>query len=221
MSVSEIQGQQLPATTTASGVQPDQLGQTEFLELLVAQLRAQDPLNPMDGTEFTAQLAQFSSLEQLGAMNNSLEALNTSQAEAVNNQAVGYIGKTVRAQGNTVGVDEGDAQSLNFTLNKDSEAVFISIYDAYGRYVRTVEKGPMTAGNHQLSWDGADGSGKTLPDGVYTFEAAATDVQGNMVETGTAVVGEVVRVVFMNGTVYLDLGSVEVPLDAVQSVSSS
>ncbi|MBW1702547.1 MAG: flagellar hook assembly protein FlgD, partial [Deltaproteobacteria bacterium] len=82
------------------------LGKDAFLNLLVTQLRHQDPLSPMESTQFTAQLAQFSSLEQLSSVNENLGILRIYQASINNSQAVGFIGKTVKASGDSVYLTE-------------------------------------------------------------------------------------------------------------------
>jgi flagellar basal-body rod modification protein FlgD len=101
MSIGGLESVQ-PSTLTASAQKTDILGKDDFLRLLVAQLKAQDPLNPMENTEFTAQLAQFSSLEQLSNVNENLKSLISYQTSTDNSQAVGFIGKTVNANGNLV-----------------------------------------------------------------------------------------------------------------------
>ena len=103
------------------------LGKNEFLNLFVTQLKNQDPLDPMDSSEFTAQLAQFSSLEQLNNINDGIKFLKTSQTIANNRQALGFIGKTVTASGNSINVSSDDSNTLHFNLSSDADAVFINI----------------------------------------------------------------------------------------------
>ena len=80
----------------------DELGRDQFLTLLVAQLQHQDPLNPLDGTDFTAQLAQFSSLEQLFAVNENLTGIQEAFSLQGNGDLLDFIGKTVKAEDNTI-----------------------------------------------------------------------------------------------------------------------
>jgi flagellar basal-body rod modification protein FlgD len=87
------------STTTASA--QETLGKDDFLRLLVAQLKAQDPLNPMEATEFTAQLAQFSSLEQMTNINSTLEELVAAQQAMGNSSLISIIGKLVDVPGNS------------------------------------------------------------------------------------------------------------------------
>lgn len=202
----------------AAGEKQQVMGKDDFLHLLVAQLKAQDPLNPMDGTEFTAQLAQFSSLEQLQNINGSLGDLNTSQAVLTNSQAVQYIGKTITAVGDSFEVRNGNAQPLHFSLNQDAHGLYARIYDAHGNFVRQLEGGYTNAGDGNIAWDGYDYLGGRAPDGDYYFEIAAMDGNGNSINATTFATGLVNGVQFENGQAYLQCGGRKIPMGNVVRV---
>ncbi len=105
------------------------MGKDDFLKMMIAQLKHQDPLNPMDGTAFTAQLAQFSSLEQLQNLNTQMTSFTQQQQALGNSQAVNFIGKQVLAKGNTVSVD-GNPVTLGYDLAGDAVSGQVQVYDA-------------------------------------------------------------------------------------------
>ncbi|MBW2100590.1 MAG: hypothetical protein JRG68_07535 [Deltaproteobacteria bacterium] len=197
----------------------DILGKDDFLQLLVAQLKAQDPLNPMDNTEFTAQLAQFSSLEQLTNVNETLESLRISQTSLNNFQAVDYIGKSVQASGNAVYLTNGVSDDIHFELGADADAVFINMYDSTGGFVKTVESGALDAGQQTLNWDGTDSEGNQVPDGAYTFEVLAAGANDERVNTTTFTTGKVTGVTFKDGNACLLVGNLEIPAETVIQVT--
>ncbi|MBR9980586.1 MAG: hypothetical protein KFF50_06135 [Desulfatitalea sp.] len=194
------------------------MGKDDFLHLLVAQLKSQDPLNPMDGTEFTAQLAQFSSLEQLQNINGALGTLASSQAVLTNSQAVAYIGKNITAVGDSFQVQDGQSPELHFSLDHNAFGLYARIYDSHGNFIRQVEGGHTAAGDNRLTWDGYDYLGGRAPDGDYYFEVSAIDEQGNSVQATTFASGLVTAVQFKNGQSYLQCGSREIPMGNVVSV---
>ncbi len=194
-----------------------ELGQDDFLRLLVEQLKSQDPLDPMNGTEFTAQLAQFNSLEQLSNINEGLESLVASRDIMNNSRAVDYIGKTVAASGNTIYLSDGTTGDIRFELEAYSKAVYADIYDSMGNYVTRIEKEKLAAGTHTIEWDGTVSGGK-LPDGPYTFEIAAVDNNDDMVQTASFISGKVTGVNFKNGNARLLAGDLEIPLESVTEV---
>jgi flagellar basal-body rod modification protein FlgD len=191
----------------------DIMGKEDFLHLLVAQLQAQDPLNPMDSTGFTAQLAEFSSLEQLQNVNSNLEGISTSQAISTNSQAVDFIGKTVTAVGNSITVQNGTSSPL--------QIIYISVYDQYGNFIRDLEVGALPAGQHTLSWDALDYLGGQVPDGSYRFEVNAIDAEGNSVATTAFTSGTVTGVNFEDGLAYLIIGDEQIPMGNVVQVLSA
>ena len=194
------------------------LGKDDFLTLLVTQLQYQDPLSPMESMEFTAQLAQFSSLEQLGNINDNMEYSQQYQAAINNSQAVSYIGKIVTASGNTIMVTDGAPGSIRFELEKDAKAAFIHIYNALGNLVKTIESGDLNAGEQVLFWDGTDNNGSFLPEGEYMFEVLAVDASDEMVNAETFTTGKVTGVSFENNTAYLLADSQKIPLANVLEV---
>jgi len=130
MPTTEIPAAAISGTSESYAPEKAVLGKEDFLKLLVEQLKNQDPLNPMESTEFTAQLAQFSSLEQLTNMNESLEYSQLYQSSINNAQAVGFIGKTVKATGDSINVKDGISNQIQFDLARDAETVNIHIYDS-------------------------------------------------------------------------------------------
>lgn len=197
------------------------LGKDDFLQLLVAQLRAQDPLNPMESTEFTAQLAQFSSLEQLYNVNDGLGNMLTSQTSLTNAQSVGFIGKTVKATGGSIEVKDGVPDALHFDLPSDANKVFIDIYDAGGGFVRRIEEDAKNAGKQALTWKGGDSRGNTVSDGVYSFEVSAVGFQNESLHPTTLTEGKVTGVTFENGAACLMAGNIKIPMHTVIEVNES
>ncbi len=192
--------------TTSSSSSAGELGKDEFLKLFIAQIQYQDPLNPLDSAEFTAQLAQFSSVEQLYGMNSKLGNIE----ETMNNQSeqrdeLGYIGKTVKADDNTMRVDDGTVQSGSYTIDKGGY-VSIDVYDSDGNIVRTFYKGWEDKGEHDVNWDGRDDTGTPAGDGTYAFEIAAIDQDGSYISTNTHMSGEVTGITYQNGQPYLMIG---------------
>jgi flagellar basal-body rod modification protein FlgD len=196
------------------------LDKDDFLQMLVAQLQAQDPLNPMDATGFTAQLAQFSSLEQLQNVNSTLEGMVTSQSIMQNSQAIDFIGKTVSALGNTIAVEEGVSTPIQVDLATNAASAFINIYDAYGGFVRNLELGGLPAGHQNIDWDGLDHLGNQVPDGNYTFEISALNAEDSNIQTTSYTTGHVSGVNFKNGTAYLLTKNQEIPMGDVVEVLS-
>ena len=193
-------------TNTSSNSGTDELGKDQFIKLFIAQIQYQDPLNPLDSAEFTAQLAQFSSVEQLYGMNSKLgniEETMTNQSEQHDN--LGYIGKTVKADDNTIRVDNGTVQSGSYTLD-GSGYVTIDVYDSDGVIVRTFYKGWEDKGEYDVNWDGRDDSGALAGNGSYTFEVSARDEDGFYVPSNTYISGEVTGITYQNGQPYLMIG---------------
>jgi flagellar basal-body rod modification protein FlgD len=194
------------------------LGQEQFLKLLLTQLEHQDPLNPMEAREFTAQLAQFSLLEQAMQTNKALDQLKLHQESANNIQVLGLIGKEVRARGNSLNVDTSSVSSLNFDLAGSSIQTEAYIYDASGRLVRTVELGSKEKGTHTYQWDGRDHLGHTLPDGTYTFEVVGKGKDGNRVDAELSLLGRVEAVKIGEQGAYLVVNGVNLYLRDVLEV---
>lgn len=204
-------------STQAAGAATKELDRDAFLNLLITQLQNQDPLNPTDSTEFTAQLAQFSSLEQLGNVNDNLKQLQYFEASINNSQAVSLIGKEITANGNSLSLADGQPAACEFKLDGAASVVVISIYDHAGGFVRSFESENLAAGQHTLHWDGTDQNGNLAASGNYTFEVLAAGPNGNNVKTTTYFNGQVNKIVFENNITYLIAGDQRVALgDIVQ-----
>ena len=182
------------------------LGRDDFLILLVAQLKHQDPLNPLDGTDFTAQLAQFSSLEQLFTANDRLTDISESMDLQKTGDVLDYIGKTVKTTDNTILVENGETAPGAYNL-EDKADVTVFILNDDGLEVRRIYAGWQNAGEHDLVWDGRDNDGRMVDDGVYTFELEARDKEGFVVPHNTYLTGEVTGVTYERGMPYLMVGN--------------
>lgn len=153
----------------------------DFLTLLTTQLQNQDPLEPMDSSEFTNQLVQFSSVEQQIATNQNLEALLAANDLQGDSALLGYLGKTVVAQTDLAALTGNKATWL-YDLGANSSETTLSIRDQTGRLVAQVD-GANEAGIHELQWDGKDLGGNQLPDGLYRLTVEAQSGEGITVAT--------------------------------------
>ncbi|MEW6601431.1 MAG: flagellar hook assembly protein FlgD [Nitrospirota bacterium] len=205
------------SNSAASIISGKTLGKQDFLNLLLKQLSYQDPLNPMDSTEFTTQLSQFSSLEELTNINSTLSDVLAFQQSMQNASVANMIGKTVKVDGNSANLS--DTAEMNYELGGDAAAVEISIYDGAGRLVRTENAGAGSAGSRSYIWDGKDSLGNTLPKGAYTFQVEAMDISGNQVPVQSISSGIVTEVIFEKGMTYLMLDNgTKINLSDIKSI---
>ena len=206
------------AGKTESGMvkSKDELGMDQFLTMLVAQLKHQDPLNPMEGTDFTAQLAQFSGLEQQFAMNDHLEEIQTALDAQENGNVLDYIGKTVKTDNNTIVVDEGHIDAGAYSLHARAN-VNIYIYDERGVEVRRIHMGWQDPGQHELDWNGKNNGDEAVADGSYTFEVEPVGENGGLVSHSAHILGEVDGITYQQNMPYLMIGdSLVAPSDVVE-----
>ena len=187
---------------TAQRASPEKtLGKDDFLKLFGTQLRAQNPLNPMNNTEFTAQLAQFSSLEQLNNISMQLHDLLLYQNSLQNTLSSTLIGRKVKISGNEVYLK--DNAEISYALQEDVSKVKISVYSSSGELVKEVNLGQQTSGEKNYVWDGTDNSGNHLPEGHYQIKVEALDDSGTPVNVSTMVYGTVTGITFDNNITYL------------------
>lgn len=187
-----------------------------FLTLLTTQLKHQDPLEPVDSTEFTAQLAQFAAVEQGIAMNANLEKLiglnNASQAAS----AVSYLGKYVEAKGDHAALVTGKLE-FAYSLPQSSQATAIQIINEAGVPVKVLE-GQTGIGKHSLVWDGTDSQGLKLPDGKYEIVIGAVDEKGQQIQSQGFTVGIVDGADNSGDKVNITINGIAVPLADVVTV---
>ncbi len=213
---SGIENSVSPVGTTGTQSQASSMksvGKDEFMKLLLAQLKNQAPLKPMDGTDFAAQLAQFSSLEQLKNLNTTLETQSVNQMTLGYSQSVNMIGKeAVANSGNTVTAN-GQTTELNYRLAKDAQSVTISIMDKNGKLIKTWDESAKTAGMNSATWDSS-----TVEKGDYTFQIAAKDSFGAPVTAETMTTGVVTAVHFRSNQILVTLNGREVPLSDIVEI---
>jgi flagellar hook assembly protein FlgD len=156
----------------------NKLDKTDFLRLFVEQLKNQDPLNPDDGAELAAKLAQFNSVEQMMAMNKSLSTMAKEQSTDRSLQLTNFIGKDLQIKGGRLKIKGGDLSEGSFNLSKPTAQTSLQVRDETGRLVHEKKLGMVQKGAHKLSWDGKDHKGQPISDGTYTFQIVANDVNG-------------------------------------------
>jgi flagellar basal-body rod modification protein FlgD len=205
------------SNTSTNAISEKTLGKQDFLNLLMQQLSHQDPMNPMDSTQFTTQLSQFSSLEELTNINSTLSDVLAFQQSMQNASVANLVGKTVKVDGNTAYLS--DKAEVNYELANNASTVEITIYDGAGKLVRSVNAGAKTEGAQGYTWDGKDNFGNQLPAGAYTFDVEARDLSANPVSAVGITSGTVTEVLFEKGLTYIMLnGSTKINLSDIKSI---
>lgn len=149
-----------------------------FLKLLVAQMTYQDPLDPSDSTQMSAQLAQFNMVEQQTATNKWLEQMAANQSGGGStDSAASYLGKTVTVNQSVVDFN-GTVQNFAINIDGNTNQNYVVIADSEGNPVRTYSLGALAAGTHQMSWDGITSTGNQATYGSYSIDVISTDSQG-------------------------------------------
>jgi flagellar basal-body rod modification protein FlgD len=194
------------------------LDKDDFLQMLVAQLKNQDPLNPQDSSAFVAQLAQITQVEQTYNINTNLQSLMAAQNSANSLSAASLIGKVVSAQGSQVALTSGTPSTLNFTLPTDAKQVTVQIKDASGKTVRTLTQGATATGAGNIAWDGKDDSNNTLASGTYSFSVSGTDASGQTIQGTSMIQGQVSGLKMSGSTLVLTVNGLDVPLSSIVEV---
>jgi len=188
-----------------------------FLALLTTQLQNQDPLSPMDSTQFTTQLVQFASVEQQIGQNARLDEIVKIQGGSQAVSAVSFLDNVVEAFGST-GILKDGVANYTYTLPTQSQKTTITIRNAAGDIVRTID-GETEAGKHSLTWDGKNDQGVQLDDGKYSITITATGENQAQITAITGIIGKVTGVTVEDGQLVLDLGGVTAKVTDILSVT--
>jgi flagellar basal-body rod modification protein FlgD len=188
-----------------------------FLVLLTAQLQNQDPLAPMDSTQFTQQLVQFSQVEQQIRTNEQLEGLVGQYQAASAGAALSYLGKDA-----IIDADEtylaGGAANWAYTLPESATSLTVSVKDSRGRTVYETTTAERGAGEHLFTWDGKKADGTVMPDGVYTIDIEAENADGDELTPTVRVRETIMGVDFSGDTPVVITPSGTRELDTIRSV---
>ena len=177
----------------------EEFGQQTFLNLLTTQLQNQDPLDPMKNEDFIAQLAQFSSLEELMGIQSALDSVYTGIAAMNNATMANLLGTEVVAVGDTFSYDGEGPATLHFDAAADIEGGTVTVTDASGSVVWTGAIGAQEAGEGSFEWDGTDLDGQPVPEGEYTFSVTGSGQDGESVEVTELIVGIVDEMDYSSG----------------------
>jgi len=199
-----------------------ELGREEFLRLLIEQLKHQDPMEPMENSQFVAQLAQFSNLEQLVSVNEGINLLGLQQMGQSNAQAAGFLGKVVEVRSDKLDVGSDDMSAdAAFRLTSDAASVEVKFRDQRGEVVRTMQLGPKEEGMVEISWDILNDNGVKVPPGSYRMDVVALDADDQPVGYEAHAKGEVTGVSYAAGYPELVMGSIRAAVSDVLGVFPS
>jgi len=188
-----IQPSVAQGSDTRTSTAADKLGKDDFLKILMAQIQNQDPMNPMQGTEFTAQLAQFSSLEQLFNVNDNLKAIKDANGSTTQYEVLNFMGKEIVAKGDQLSLGADGSGKGAFQTGATASCT-VQVLDNSGNWIRNIPLGTLAAGENHFEWDGLSESGTRMAAGTYKFTVNATDETGTPVLADTMITGKVTKV---------------------------
>jgi flagellar basal-body rod modification protein FlgD len=197
----------------------NEMGKDDFVKLMSAQLKYQDPMSPLKNEEMAAQLAQFSALEQMMNVNQNLEKMTAGQKPQENIIAASLIGKRIQTDTSRLQMTKGGTPEIKFELPSDADAVNVSVVDAKGEVVRELELGAMGKGVQALRWDGKNIKSQEQPVGEYTFKVSAV-AEGKPIQISTSMSGLVSGVVFEGGRPLLMVDDKKIALDTVGKIEA-
>lgn len=188
----------------------------QFLKLLVTQLKNQDPLDPMDATEFTSQLVQFASVEQQIYTNANMEKLLNLQETSQISTMVNFIGNAAEATSSAAPLQDGHME-FAYTIDQNAKSVQISIQNDKGITVFFAD-GDAEIGKHAFTWDGASANGNLNPDGAYNIVVTAKDASDKLLNVAQTVTGTITGAGVDDGKVTLFMDDVIIPMEKILTV---
>lgn len=223
----ESVGDQLNRIADANWVDPkkmrkvgkDKLDKDDFLKLMLTQMKYQDPTTPLESHEMAAQLAQFTSLEQMQNMNTNIESLVKSEKPNAQFQALQFIGKSVESDsGRIFRNEDSSSHDLRFNIGKNAKEVVVNIKDGDGNVTRSYMLNDLKAGQNSITWNGLDADDKTARPGTYSVEISAVDDQGQKVASNTKIAGKITGVNYSAQGPLLMIGNQSVPMSEVRKI---
>ncbi len=193
------------SSSLASGTTTAAEQQDRFMKLLVAQMKNQDPLKPLDNAELTSQIAQINTVAGIEKLNASVESLSGGFAGLLTQGATQMVGRDVLVEGNQLVLKDGAARG-GFDLSAAASATKLEILDSAGRVVQTLNPGASPAGVKLFSWDGRGADGSVLPDGDYKFKVTASNGTAAVDSVALGVAG-VQAVTWSGAGIQIDLGN--------------
>lgn len=193
---------------------------TQFLTLLTTQLQNQDPLSPMDSTEFTNQLVQFSQVEQTINTNQKLDSMLAMQMGTISSSMLNYVGMDVSYRSADMHFDGEQPVKVNYALSKDAVTAKMNVYSDKGELVFSKDV-DRSVGGHSIQWDGKDSNGQTVDKGTYQVEIAAFDSDDKQIKVSTVVSGKVRGIESQDGVIFLLIGERAVALGNVVNATRS
>ena len=220
MNVQDIVNQTATANqpSTADRIGSNKLGKDEFLKLMLAQLANQDPTKPQDSQAFAAQLAQFSSVEQLENANRRLDDILLAQASSTQSAATGLVGKDASYRTDQVQLTADGSLTSGAWLHGDATDVKVKFLQN-GTVVRTMDVGAHGAGQLNFTWNGRKDDGGTAAAGTYEIRIEAKNDKGEPVEVETRASGFVRGVAFENGSPELLIGDQRVAMSQIVEIN--
>lgn len=210
---------QTNSLATQSTVQDKtQLGKDDFMKLLIAQLKNQDPQQPADAKEMVTQLAQLGTVEQMTNMVSQMQSLQLATTSMANNQASSFVGKNIEANGSKLYLGDAGGAASGVNLTQPAETVTITVRDAAGQVVRTIEQGRTPAGISPVNCDGNNDNGERMPTGQYALTVEAKNKDGGPVIADAKITGVVGSVSYERGFPELVVGEARVALANVTSI---
>ncbi len=197
----------------------NELGKDDFLKLMLAQIKHQDPTSPLQSHEMAAHLAQFTSLEQLFNVNKNLESLSKAQEPMQRYEVLNFLGKSVKADSKEIFWSKGDKNAdLRFNLMADASKVKVTVIDGNGDEVRTIDTGTMKKGLNKVVWNGLDGKEQEARPGQYSFRVEAENTSGRKIGVETATTGVITGVNFTPEGPLLMVGDQKVRLQDIHKI---
>ncbi len=190
MTVSSVNGTASDLSSTATSTSD---ASDRFLKLLVAQMKNQDPLNPMDNAQVTSQMAQIQTVTGIEKLNTTVAGLNSQFVQMQALQGASLVGRDVIVPGKRLDINEGVGQG-GFELSSAADAVKVEILSASGQVVDTLNLGAQSAGLHSFDWN----AGSATNDSGLTFRVTST--LGGTTTTATALMRDTVSAVTTSGT---------------------
>lgn len=197
-----------------------QMDKDAFFKLMLAQLKHQDPMTPLKNHEMAAQLAQFSSLEQMNNMNSTLSKIESKNSDPQDFQALNLIGKTVAGDSSKVVRSQFDkGHDFNFDLTQDASMVNIKLMSAKGDLVREYKMADLKTGSNKITWNGLNDGGTKQPPGEYFFQIDATSNVGKKIPVNTEFQGTISGLSFSAEGPVLQVGSQSIKMRDVRQIT--